>query len=232
MTVLMVLLVFAGFIALDFAVQLVRQRRAARAAGLEPLATSSSLSWGRGPPDGFAVHGRHTWARVLDPVTVAVGLDDVAARLIGRASGLVMPVPGTQLRRDTRGFRVRWNGRVADVVAPIDGTVVEVNAALDADPNLAVAAPYGAGWLCKVRVADAESSVSRLLRGGAATRFLQKERSRLMDRIELQSGERLAADGGEPVHDRGAHIDRDVWEILVRDFLAASSRRLSEEDGR
>jgi len=232
MTVLMILLVFAGFVALDLGVQLVRQRRAARAAGVGSLATSFSLTAGRGPPAGYGVHPRHTWARALDAVTVAVGIDDLAARLVGRATGVVLPVPGTRLRRGARGFRVRSNGRLADLVAPVDGTVVEVNRALDANPALAVATPYDQGWLCKVRVADADRSVARLLRGNAATRFLRDERGRLMDRLAACSGERLAADGGEPVADLGAHLDRDVWEVLVREFLAADSRRRSGEDGR
>lgn len=232
MTVLIVLLVFAGFIALDLGVQYVRQRRAQRDAEGARNAAPNLSSGEHRPPAGAYIHGRHTWARVLDPVTVAIGIDDLAARLIGRASGLVLPVPGTRLHSDARGFRVRWDGRVADLVAPVDGTVVEINAALDAEPGLAITAPYDRGWLCKVRVADAESSVARLMHGDAAQRFLQKERLKLMERVDMQCGSRLAADGGEPVHDMGAHLDRDIWEILVRDFLAAGSRRRDEGGGR
>ena len=43
---------------------------------------------------------------------------------------------------------------VSDLYCPVDGTVVEVNAALDDDPSLVNSDPYGAGWMIKLRVDD------------------------------------------------------------------------------
>ena len=234
MTVLMILAVFAAFVGLDLGVQFLRRRRALRGAGAPAgvFALPASMVGGLRLPRGVGFHGRHTWARALDPVTVLVGIDDLAARLLGRASGVVVPVPGARVREGVRGFRVRADNRVADLVSPVDGTVVEVNPALDDDPALCVAAPYDQGWLCKVRVADAASAVARLVQDRAAAHWMRDERARLMDGLAACAGGRLAADGGEPVDDLGTHLDRETWEVLVRDFLAADSQRRTREDGR
>jgi glycine cleavage system H protein len=43
---------------------------------------------------------------------------------------------------------------VSDLYCPVDGTVVEVNAALDDDPSLVNSDPYDTGWMIKLRVDD------------------------------------------------------------------------------
>jgi glycine cleavage system H protein len=43
---------------------------------------------------------------------------------------------------------------VSDLFTPIGGEIVEVNAALEADPALVNRDPYGEGWLFKVKVSD------------------------------------------------------------------------------
>ena len=43
---------------------------------------------------------------------------------------------------------------VSDLFAPLDGTVVAVNAALEDDPSLVNSDPYGAGWMIKMKLSD------------------------------------------------------------------------------
>jgi len=44
---------------------------------------------------------------------------------------------------------------VGELYAPVSGRVVEVNGAVDADPSLVNADPFGEGWLVKVELGDA-----------------------------------------------------------------------------
>jgi glycine cleavage system H protein len=44
---------------------------------------------------------------------------------------------------------------VSDLFTPLGGEVIEVNRGLDSDPALVNREPYGAGWMYKLRVADA-----------------------------------------------------------------------------
>ena len=43
---------------------------------------------------------------------------------------------------------------VSDLFSPVTGEIVEVNEALDDDPSLVNADPYGEGWMVKVRVSN------------------------------------------------------------------------------
>ena len=44
----------------------------------------------------------------------------------------------------------------SDIYAPVKGTVVEVNKALEADPGLINREPFGQGWLYVLKIDDAD----------------------------------------------------------------------------
>jgi glycine cleavage system H protein len=43
---------------------------------------------------------------------------------------------------------------VSDLFMPVDGKVLELNAALDGSPDLVNTDPYGEGWIIKVEISD------------------------------------------------------------------------------
>src|SRR5512144_417024 len=99
MTVLLVIVTFAVFILIA---SLLTRRAMARKAALH--ATREAFVrpepvWVAGYelPDGLHYHRGHTWVRVEDGETVAVGIDDFARRLIGPARGVRLPAVGTWL---------------------------------------------------------------------------------------------------------------------------------------
>jgi len=52
---------------------------------------------------------------------------------------------------------------VAEIYAPVDGTVIEVNSAVDDAPELISEDSYGEGWLIKVRLNDGGADLSGLM---------------------------------------------------------------------
>ena len=42
----------------------------------------------------------------------------------------------------------------SDIYAPVSGTVIEANAALEDDPTLVNSAPYSDGWMFQIRLSD------------------------------------------------------------------------------
>jgi glycine cleavage system H protein len=56
----------------------------------------------------------------------------------------------------------------SDIYAPVSGEVVERNEAIEADPSLLNTDPFGAGWIFKIRIADAAELAS--LKDAAAYR--------------------------------------------------------------
>ncbi len=230
MTVILVLLTFALFVALDLA--LGRQRaeaRPAERASPEPLPATQPLLvpeaaaepvWVAGYqlPEDLHYHPGHTWVRPLAPDTAAVGLDDFARKLLGPAKGVVLPPLGSRITQGQRAFRVLVDGRAAELLAPVEGEVLEVNRRLDQRPALATDEPYGRGWLVKVRSRELGRSLRNLLKGTLARRWMEDARERLDLELVALSGSVLQ-DGGEPVSDFARHLPEDDWRRLVGEFL-------------
>jgi glycine cleavage system H protein len=224
MTVLFVLMTFGFFLGLD---ALIRHRRAARVA---VTATAPVLeaepAWipepvwvaGYQMPEELAYHRGHTWARLLGPDTVAIGIDDFARQLIGSATRTSLPAVGSWLRQGAKAAALGLDGREVDVVSPLDGEVIEVNDAVARQPNLATSDPYGRGWLLKVRSSELARNLGNLLSGSLARRFMEDTRDRLQHQLMALQGTVLA-DGGEPVADFARHLPEEDWRHLVHEFL-------------
>ncbi len=222
MTVLLVIFMFSLFIALDY---LLNRKQVARVVkelpevvvekipALEPVWVS-----GYQLPEGLNYHRGHTWARVLDPRTVLVGLDDFARKLIGPAKQIRPPAIGSWLQQGGKGFEVQVDGRKAELVSPVGGRVLEVNPRLSREPELATQDPYGRGWIFKMKIADAAANLRNLLSGSLARRWIQDEREGLELRLMALSGSVLQ-DGGEPVADFARHLNTEDWKRLVGAFL-------------
>jgi glycine cleavage system H protein len=217
MTVLLVLVFFAAFILVDYALTRRMLARQAAAAGvpqpLEPVWVS-----GYRLPEDLHYHQGHVWVRPLDGHTALVGLDDFAARLIGTARGVRGPAHGDWLHQGGAGFRVDVDGRSASFVAPVEGEVIAVNPELRRSPALATEDPYGRGWVLKLRADDLATNLKNLLSGRMARRWMEESREALELRLMALSGSVLQ-DGGEPVADFAKHLPDDDWKRLVGEFL-------------
>jgi len=66
-----------------------------------------------------------------------------------------LPDAGRSLEQHATFGVVESVKAVSDLFAPIGGEVTEVNAALAGSPELVNSDPYGAGWMLRVRIADA-----------------------------------------------------------------------------
>lgn len=221
MTVLLVLMTFAAFVLLDWAVTRGRARAPAAVHALpQPAAAAPEPVWVAGfqLPDGLHYHRGHTWARVESDGTVVVGLDDFARRLVSPATEVRLPRVGEWLRQGEPAFAVGADGRVASLVAPLEGEVLESNSDLAARPGLASDDPYGRGFLVKLRPAGLATGLRNLFSGSLARRFMEDARESLDLRLMALSGSVLH-DGGEPAADFARHLDAADWRGLVRDFL-------------
>jgi glycine cleavage system H protein len=221
MTVLLVILTFAAFIALDLLLSRREgQRKTASIRGRVSIAPAPAPVWVAGYelPEDRSYHAGHTWARVLPDDTVAIGMDDFARRLVGRAERVALPAVGTWLQQGEAGFGVGQDGREARFVSPVEGEVVEVNPALLEEPRLATDDPYGRGWFARLRGGDTPRGLRNLLSGSLARRFMEDAREGLDLRLMALSGSVLQ-DGGEPVADFARHLPDEDWKRLVSDFF-------------
>jgi glycine cleavage system H protein len=114
-------------------------------------------------PDDLRFSTEHEWVRVLDAVTVRIGITDHAQDQLGDVVFVELPDVGTAVELGAAFGEVESTKSTSDLVAPVSGAVVGVNGDLVDRPELVNADPYGAGWLVEVRVDDAAAAAAELL---------------------------------------------------------------------
>jgi glycine cleavage system H protein len=113
----------------------------------------------------------HEWARV-DGLRVTVGITQHAVDQLGDVTlvGLDVKVGGALTAGKPFGT-VESVKAVSDLFAPVTGTLVEVNASLNSNPEKVNESPYDAGWMVVIEVADA-SALGELLDASAYGAYL------------------------------------------------------------
>ena len=108
----------------------------------------------------------HEWLRVASDGTATIGITDYAQNSLGDITYVQLPKVGATLKAgDTFGV-VESVKAASDLYLPVSGTVTEVNRTLDAAPETVNSAPYDAGWILKLKIAN-PAEVSALLDAGA-----------------------------------------------------------------
>ena len=97
----------------------------------------------------------HEWTKLLPDGTVLVGITDYAQNSLGDITYVQLPKVGAVLAAG-EGFGVVESVKAAsDLYAPIAGTVVEINEALNAAPETVNREPQTGGWMLKLKPANA-----------------------------------------------------------------------------
>ncbi len=222
MTVLLVILTFAIFLTIDYLRSRKPAEQPAPALGLnlieEPSRPLSPFVAGFELPANLRYHPGHTWALSESPTFVRVGMDDFAARFVGKIESIDLPKHGQWIRQGQRIMTLAMGGKRASLVSPIEGEVAGLNEAILKDPALAARDPYGEGWLLTVHSPDAKTSFRNLLGGGLARRWMEDAASRLLLKMPALAGA-VAQDGGVAVADTSAHLSDERWNELARDFF-------------
>jgi len=105
-------------------------------------------------PDDLRYSKEHEWARTEQDGRVRVGITDFAQEALGDVVYVDLPEPGTQVSAGQAFGEVESTKSVSDVYAPVSGTIVERNGALEEKPELVNQQPYGDGWLVAIEAAD------------------------------------------------------------------------------
>jgi glycine cleavage system H protein len=194
-------------------------KKAAKAAAIShPVrvpAAHAATGWFTIPAD-VRLHTGHTWARMEADGTIAVGLDDLGHRLVGPAERFELPRVGAMLEQGEAAVKIGADGKEIALVSPVEGEVVAANRTLE--PTEAAAAPYGEGWLYKVRPLRWKRDRAQLIGGQAALDWIE-EQGRLLARRLSPEPATLLQDGGTPVFGIAREIEPERWEEIAREFF-------------
>lgn len=116
-------------------------------------------------PEGLKYHREHDWAKV-DGDEAILGITWFAQDALGELVHYEAPEPGTTVSAGSSYGEVESVKAVSDVIAPLSGEVLEVNAKVVAAPETVNDDPYGDGWLVRIRLSE-PSEVAGLLDAAA-----------------------------------------------------------------
>jgi glycine cleavage system H protein len=103
---------------------------------------------------GLKYSKEHEWVR-LEGDVATVGISDFAQEQLGDVVFVELPDLGKQVVQNGDVAVVESVKAASEVYAPLSGEVVEVNTALEEDPELVNQSPTGEGWFIKIRLSDA-----------------------------------------------------------------------------
>lgn len=104
----------------------------------------------------------HEWLRAESDGTYTVGITDHAQDLMGDMVYVELPEVGKKLTAGKETAVVESVKAASDVYAPLSGEVVAVNSALGDSPETVNKDPYGAGWMFRIKAANAADAKTLL----------------------------------------------------------------------
>ena len=105
-------------------------------------------------PEDIRYTSEHEWIRV-EGDEAYVGITDYAQSELGEIVFIDVPTVGETVGQGEVFGSVEAVKTVSDLNMPVSGEVLEVNGALDVQPELVNNDPYGEGWIIRISVQDA-----------------------------------------------------------------------------
>jgi glycine cleavage system H protein len=124
-------------------------------------------------PEELRYHAQHDWARIEDG-EATLGITWFAQDALGELVHVEAPEEGATVTKNESYGEVESVKAVSDVIAPLSGDIVAVNAKLVDEPETVNDDPYGEGWLIRIRLSD-PSEVDALLNADAYRAFLAEQ---------------------------------------------------------
>ena len=93
----------------------------------------------------------HEWVEKLEDGTCRVGITDHAQDLLGDMVYVEVPEVGRSVKAAEECAVVESVKAASDVYSPLSGEIVEVNEALNDNPDTVNKDPYGQGWLFRLK---------------------------------------------------------------------------------
>jgi glycine cleavage system H protein len=106
-------------------------------------------------PEELKYSKEHIWVRVEGNKAV-VGITDYAQSELGKITSIELPEAGDEIQQEDSFGSVEARKTVADLYAPLTGTVLELNEELLDNPALLNEDPYDSGWIIVVSLDDSE----------------------------------------------------------------------------
>ncbi len=112
-------------------------------------------------PDDLKYMKTHEWARI-EGDTATIGITDYAQHQLGDIVYVELPEIGRTLEKESSAGEIESVKAVGEILMPLSGEVVEINAIIIESPESINSSPYGDGWMMKIKVSNS-SEINELL---------------------------------------------------------------------
>lgn len=113
-------------------------------------------------PEGLYYHKEYLWVRVENG-KARIGMSDFAQKQLREIVYVELPSVGTGIKQNDPFGTVESVKAVSDLIAPISGTIEEVNGDLESKPELLNENPYDKGWILVVAPTNLDADLKQIL---------------------------------------------------------------------
>lgn len=197
-----------------------------------PVRVSSGMQKGFSPrsllntPQGIFLSNNHTWAHMLRSGDAKIGINNLLINMTGDVNVKMVRKPGTSVRKGEVITEMESGGKRLNIVSPVTGEITGINSALESDPDLLRADPYGSGWICCIRPTDWLGEISGFHFAAGANAWLKNELERIRDFMAVAADKYIPdsrgvylQDGGEPAGFPLAAMPEEAWNDFQNEFL-------------
>jgi len=114
----------------------------------------------------------HEWVSVQDNIAT-IGITDYAQHELGDVVFVDLPEVGDSFEASEPFGSVESVKAVSEIFCPVSGEVIEVNATLDANPELINESPHDRAWMIRIRMANPDE-LKELMNAEAYEEYLQE----------------------------------------------------------
>jgi len=167
---------------------------------------------------GIFAHPSHTWAEVVQPNLVNVGMDKFTASVFGSIQEIEIPRQGDRIYQGGKAWRIKRGERELVQVSPVSGRVVEVNRKIAENPKLLNQEDPERNWILKIAPMRLAREARNLLSGEMLARWNQAVKEELVAAL-VPSSYPVLQEGGEIKPDLGDELTSEQWEKIAQDFF-------------
>ena len=168
---------------------------------------------------GIFAHPTHTWARVVQPDLVNVGMDKFTSSVFGSIEDIELPSQGDRIYQGSKAWKIKRGERELVQASPVSGRVVEVNQEIAKNPKLLAKQDPEANWILKIAPARLAREARNLLSGEMLARWNQAAKEQLVA-VLVPSSYPVLQEGGEIKPDLGDELTEEQWEKVTRYFFS------------
>lgn len=169
---------------------------------------------------GIFAHPSHTWAEVVQPNLVSVGMDRFTSSVFGSIERLELPHPGQRVYQGGRAWRMKRGKRELIQASPVSGRVIEVNRKIAENPALLNQENPENTWILRIAPLRLAREARNLLSGEMLGRWNQAVKEQLVSTL-VPTSYPVLQEGGEIKPDLGDDLTSEQWETIAQDFFNA-----------